>query len=971
MFFIGLFVLLIVTSTANGENDGVMPVSASFSYTATELHGLRLYRSGPALTNDIPREVKPRKRGRAGGVRKRLRAQKFKPCLPSVIMGNVQSLSSKIDELYANVKYLNEFRTASILSFSETWLGACHTDDMVNIDGFKLLRGDRTDGAGKKGGGGVCVYINEQWCHPNNASVKSHSCTENIEMLVVNLRPYYLPREFSHVVMVTVYVPHRQVAKPAAQELVNIIHELETRSPDALFLVNGDFNHCSLNKTSLQYYQHVNCPTRGDATLDLFYSNVKEAYTSYQLPKLGRADHNLVHLRPKYRPIVQRIKPRKLIVQQWTDDAVRQLQGSLACTDWSVFTDTCDGIDELTDTISDYIKFCSDSCIPTKEVKVYSNNKPWITSNIKSIINKKKGLFRAGKYEELKGVTKELKKAIKEEKTVYRDKIEGHFTDNNMKRVWEGMRLMSGYSNSNSKSSQLPNCSEIYANDLNNFYNRFDKHDFSAERDNLTKLLENSDNSDNDLILSEYEVRRSLTSLNSSKAAGPDGLKPRLLKSCASELSFIFTYIFNFSLSCRSVPSLWKKSSIIPVPKKSPISCMNDLRPVALTPVPMKMLEKFFLSNFKRIIKPFLDPLQFAYQAGRSCEDAILYILEKLYSHLERTKLGHSVRLLFFDFSSAFNTIQPHLLIKKFIDLNIPSNYCLWIMDYLTGRSQYVRLDKNVTSGTIMSNTGTPQGTVLAPFLFTVYTADCRSLVEECPLIKFADDTVMAGLIDKDDDSAFRSQLTSFVDYCDQNFLELNVSKTKEMIIDFRKSPPIPDPIVIKGSDVERVSAYKYLGVIIDDALSWGNQIDNIVKKLNSRLFCLRKMARFEVKSEILKIFYLSTICGVWRYCLICWGGNVNKTDRSRLDDIVKRAARVIGEDLETVESVYQNLLRQKLDRVWEDTEHPLHDRLSGQQSLRGSGRLRLPYLNTNRHRDSFIPRAIKLFNEILDLRKR
>ena len=133
---------------------------------------------------------------------------------------------------------------------------------------------------GKPEGGGVCVYVNEKWCHPNNAVIKRHWCSPHLECLTVSLRPYYLPREFSHIVYNTIYVPNRNVARPAAQELCEIIDNIETSSPDALVLINGDFNYCSLKKTSVKYHQHVTCATRENVTLDMFYSNVKDAYTS-------------------------------------------------------------------------------------------------------------------------------------------------------------------------------------------------------------------------------------------------------------------------------------------------------------------------------------------------------------------------------------------------------------------------------------------------------------------------------------------------------------------------------------------------------------------------------------------------------------------------------------------------------------------------------------------------------------------
>ena len=89
----------------------------------------------------------------------------------------------------------------------------------------------------------------------------------------------------------------------------------------------------------------------------MFYSNVNDAYTSIQLPKLGNADQNLVNLLPKYRPLVQRQKPKTIAIQEWNDDSLKQLQGSLECTDWDMFIEAASSLDELTDTISAYVNF--------------------------------------------------------------------------------------------------------------------------------------------------------------------------------------------------------------------------------------------------------------------------------------------------------------------------------------------------------------------------------------------------------------------------------------------------------------------------------------------------------------------------------------------------------------------------------------------------------------------------------------
>ena len=143
--------------------------------------------------------------------------------------------------------------------------------------------------------------------------------------------------------------------------------------------------------------------------------------------------------------------------------------------------------------------------------------------------------------------------------------------------------------------------------------------------------------------------------------------------------------------------------------------------------------------------------------------------------------------------------------------MELPSFIISWIFDYLTNRLQYVRLN-GLLSSAIRTNTGAPQGTVLAPFLFT---ADCSSTDESRPVAKFADDTELVGKISNNEDAIYHKQTENFVNWCHKNYLYLNVSKTKEMCTDFRKNQRCPKPVYIKGEAVERVDTYMYLGVVL------------------------------------------------------------------------------------------------------------------------------------------------------------
>lgn len=121
---------------------------------------------------------------------------------------------------------------------------------------------------------------------------------------------------------------------------------------------------------------------------------------------------------------------------------------------------------------------------------------------------------------------------------------------------------------------------------------------------------------------------------------------------------------------------------------------LNDFRPVALTPVAMKCLEKVVLTHINHMIPDTVDPLQFAYRPNRSVDDAVAIALHYTLQHLESSKTYGS--MLFLDYSSAFNTIRPGRLIMKLADLGVPTPTCNWILDFLTERPQVVKMGGRV-----------------------------------------------------------------------------------------------------------------------------------------------------------------------------------------------------------------------------------------------------------------------------------
>ncbi len=250
---------------------------------------------------------------------------------------------------------------------------------------------------------------------------------------------------------------------------------------------------------------------------------------------------------------------------------------------------------------------------------------------------------------------------------------------------------------------------------------------------------------------------------------------------------------------------------------------LNYYRPVALTSVVMKSFEKLVLAHLKDITGPLLDPLQFAYRANRSVDDAVNVGLQYVLQYLDRP--GTYVRILFVDFSSAFNTIIPNLLLPKLTQLSVPTSICLWINSFLTDRQQLVRLGK-ISSRTLMISIGAPLGCVFSPLLFSLYTNDCTCKDPSVKLQKFADATTLIGLIQDGDESAYRQEDKELAVWCSLNNLELNTLKTVKMIVDFRRNPPALPPLTIMNSTVTAVESFRFLGTTISKDLKWDNHID-------------------------------------------------------------------------------------------------------------------------------------------------
>ena len=165
---------------------------------------------------------------------------------------------------------------------------------------------------------------------------------------------------------------------------------------------------------------------------------------------------------------------------------------------------------------------------------------------------------------------------------------------------------------------------------------------------------------------------------------------------------------------------------------------------------------------------------------------------------------------------------------------------------------------------------------MLPPSLFTTYTADFKYRSHESShLQKFSDDTAIVGRLEGGREDEYRYLVGSFVKWCGVNHLQLNVAKTREMVVDFRRNRPPPSLVCIGGTDIDIVDSYKYLAVVLDNKLEWTTNTEAVYKKGLSWLYFLRRLRSFSVCNQILLMFYESVVASTIFFAVVSWGAGI------------------------------------------------------------------------------------------------
>ena len=387
-----------------------------------------------------------------------------------------------------------------------------------------------------------------------------------------------------------------------------------------------------------------------------------------------------------------------------------------------------------------------------------------------------------------------------------------------------------------------------------------------------------------EITICQDEVQDLLSNLDTSKGCGPDDIPARLLKEGAPWLASSLTRLFNLSLSQGHLPRDWTSAKVTPIFKNGSKHSVANYRPISLTCIVVKTLERLFHNHLTNSLGDKLSHHQHGFQKGHSCQTLLLETVHEWAQNLDRASSTH---VIFTDFSKAFDLVPHQRFLLKLESIGVRVKLLKWIESFLTNRRQRVLLDGCISEWTPVTS-GVPQGSILGPLLFIIYVNDIPQTLSS-PTHLFADDcAIYCKVSSQPDCQSLQEDLSRLSEWCQKWQLPLNTKKCKAMCITHKKKPPT-FTYYINNNTLEWVDTFKYLG-ILDSRLKWQAQVEGTVLKASRVLNLLRRTMK-DCSMDAKKKAYTALVRPLLEYTAPVWSPYLHR-DIDMLEKVQKRAVR-------------------------------------------------------------------------------
>lgn len=811
---------------------------------------------------------------------------------------NARSILSefKIDIL-REMCYKQKF---DIVAVAETWLNEGVRDAEVHIEGYTMYRSDRKE-VNKVRGGGLLLYVkNTIRSQPGEGG-----CLESNE---------YLSCKISHETSGELVVGVFYRAPNSGKEGEKVMFEAVARMSNRSCLLLGDFNYpeidwtdSSNNQINNQFleivndnflFQHVTEPTRGKNILDLILTTEERLVENVKIREpLSTSDHNVLEFNLIFGGSSNKdnITNFNRMAKNYYKGNYKEINREIGIMSWEeAFANI--GINEAWDFFLEFLTNLIDRYIKNKKVKNSNVNKPWYNKTLTKFAEKKTEAWLVYKSDE----SLENYEIYKINRNIYNNEIEKakrNFENKIASECKTNPKLFYKYANSTLKvkegigdligeGGEIVSSDEMKCDLLNKYFSSV----YNTE--NYSELPEPGVHVDGDMemldvVITESIVLGKLQCLDANKAPGVDNIANKFLIETASTIARPVTLLFNKSMDTGCLPKVWTQSNVTPIFKAGNRSDPSNYRPVSLTSVLCKILERIIKEHIVDFLSKYniLNDLQHGFVKNRSCLSNLLQYCDYVASNLD----SHSaVDVIYLDFQKAFDKVPHQLLVHKIEAYGIKGKTLVWIKNWLGGRCQRVVISGSKSNWEPVGS-GVPQGSVLGPILFTIFIDDL-GLDILGKLLKFADDTKTFGVVDTLEDCwALQQDLDKLVAWSETWGMAFNAKKCK--IMHFGRNN-INFDYNIGNQTLVKVHEEKDLGILVSDNFKVAKQVERACCNANRTLGSIRRSFVSRDKDVILPL-YKALVRPQLEYCVQAWRPYYQK-DIDKLEAVQRRATKLI-----------------------------------------------------------------------------
>ena len=841
---------------------------------------------------------------------------------------NVRGLINKQDSLSRLLTTLGGKNKVSIVSLNETWLRP-ETISKINISGYNYVGKCRE---GRKGGGVGILLSNELHYREFSDHLPKLPTIEYIciEVLMKN-RP---------IMLLSLYRPPNQSITESISNIKKLLGLLENKNKDLVICSdhNLDLLKMSSHLKTMEFveslsthnlYPTITKPTRlmhASATLidNIFVG--KENYNNYKsMLILDDLSDHLPCLLSLNNLELEKKHPELIWKRSLNEKKIKRIEAKLQGFDWKEILEN-KSCEDTFNIFHDSLMNTMDECVPEKPVrkKTPKVNQPWVTSGLKRCIKKQRELYKSYLEASANGEKRESYKKYKAclqrvirncKRSYYSDLCEKH--KSNTKQLWEIMNKILNRVNNKTNIIDCLEINNIKCYDAREIANELGKH-FS----NIGKLYANKtkrsekeidhyiskiDQNSKTMFLNptnQIEVGKVIDRLKNKHSSGHDNISNCLIKRLKDVIVLPLTIIINKSLQEGHFPSRMKTAEVIPLHKGKERSNKNNYRPISLLLTISKVLEKIVYTHtytFMEKTSQFYEG-QYGFRTKHSCENAVQNLLSDI---VKGESLNKITKVIYLDLSKAFDTLSHPILFQKLYKYGIRGKTLEWYRNYLSERSMTVKCAtssiQTVYSDTFAVDYGVPQGSCLEPLLFSIFTNDISKHLIHTKCILFADDTTIY-MSHKNENFlnwCIEEDLKVINDWFKANLLTLNLDKTVSMMFRPKKfaghnsAASTGGSIYIDGIAIPEVKETKFLGIWLDNRLSWNAHLSKLFIKLKRNLNLLR-ISKHSLNSHAKKCLYYAQIFSHLSYGLTTWGNMISNRSLTKLQKIQNKCYKLI-----------------------------------------------------------------------------